>query len=93
MVQERGRGSGIVEAGPGPGCVRAAQSWAVPHALQFLVFTTAGWLNRHQEVLMHYLREEKQVLRAKAPGGTQRGSLPILEMEDVFPPGHLMGEP
>ena len=33
------------------------------HALQFLVLTLAGWLNRHQEDLMDYLREENRVLR------------------------------
>jgi hypothetical protein len=30
----------------------------MPHALQFLVLTVAGWLNRHQEDLIDYLREE-----------------------------------
>ena len=35
----------------------------MPHALQFLVFTLAGWLNRHQEDLIDYLREENRVLR------------------------------
>ena len=35
----------------------------MPHALQFLVFTLAGWLNRHQEDLIDYLQEENRVLR------------------------------
>ena len=35
----------------------------MPHALQFLVLTLAGWLNRHQEDLIDYLREENRVLR------------------------------
>ena len=35
----------------------------MPHALHFLVFTMAGWLNRHQEDLIDYLREENRVLR------------------------------
>ena len=35
----------------------------MPHALQFLVLTFAGWLNRHQEDLIDYLREENRVLR------------------------------
>ena len=41
------------------------------HALQFLVFTLAGWLNRHQEDLIDYLREENRVLRE------QLGSRPL----------------
>ncbi len=32
-------------------------------ALQFLVLTMAGWLNRQQEDLIDYLREENRVLR------------------------------
>ena len=32
-------------------------------ALQFLVLIFAGWLNRHQEDLIDYLREENRVLR------------------------------
>ena len=33
------------------------------HALHFLVLTVAGWVNRHQEDLIDYLREENRVLR------------------------------
>ncbi len=40
-------------------------------ALQFLVLTMAGWLNRQQEDLIDYLREENRVLRE------QLGSRPI----------------
>ena len=40
----------------------------MPHALQFLVFTMAGWLNRHQEDLIDYLREENRVLREQLGG-------------------------
>ena len=43
----------------------------MPHALQFVVFTFAGWLNRHQEDLIDYLREENRVLRE------QLGSRPV----------------
>jgi len=32
-------------------------------ALQFLVLTFAGWVNRHQADLIEYLREENRVLR------------------------------
>ncbi len=35
----------------------------MPHALQFPVFSFAGWLNRHQEDLIDYLREENRILR------------------------------
>ena len=30
----------------------------MPDALQFLVLTVAGWVSRHQEDLIDYLREE-----------------------------------
>ena len=30
----------------------------MPPALQFLVLTFAGWVNRHQDDLIDYLREE-----------------------------------
>lgn len=40
----------------------------MPQALQFLVLTFAGWLNRHQEGLIDYLREENQVLREQVGG-------------------------
>ena len=43
----------------------------MPHALQFLVLTLAGWLNRHQEDLIDYLREENRILRV------QLGSQPL----------------
>ena len=33
------------------------------HALHFLVLTVAGWVNRHQDDLIDYLREENRVLR------------------------------
>ena len=36
----------------------------MPPALQFLVLTFAGWVNRHQDDLITYLREENRVLRA-----------------------------
>ena len=37
-------------------------------ALQFLILTTAGWLNRHQEDLIDYLREQNRVLREQLGG-------------------------
>ena len=33
----------------------------MPDALQFLILTVAGWVNRHQEELIDYLREENRV--------------------------------
>ena len=35
----------------------------MPVALRFLILTAAGWVNRHQEDVIDYLREENQVLR------------------------------
>jgi len=35
----------------------------MPHALQFLLLTLAGWLNRRQQDLIDYLREENRILR------------------------------
>ncbi len=40
----------------------------MPNALGFLVLTFAGWLNRHQEDLIDYLREENRVLREQLGG-------------------------
>ncbi len=40
----------------------------MPDALQFLVLTMAGWLNRQQEDLIDYLREENRVLREQLGG-------------------------
>ena len=41
------------------------------NALQFLVLTTAAWLNRQQEDVIDYLREENRILRE------QIGSKPV----------------
>ncbi len=51
----------------------------MPHALQFLVFTFAGWLNRHQEDLIDYLREENRVLRE------QLGGQPVPRQNSIRP--------
>ena len=40
----------------------------MPHALQFLVLTCAGWVNRHQEDVIDYLREENRILREHLSG-------------------------
>ena len=39
-----------------------------PDAYADLVFTFAGWLNRRQEDLIDYLREENRVLREQISG-------------------------
>ncbi len=44
----------------------------MPPALHFLVFTVAGWLNRHQDDLIDYLREENRVLREQLGGRALR---------------------
>lgn len=41
-------------------------------ALHFLIFTAAGWLNRRQEDLIDYLREENRVLREQLGDGPLR---------------------
>ena len=35
----------------------------MPDALRFLILTAAGWVNRHREDVIDYLREENRVLR------------------------------
>ena len=35
----------------------------MPDALRVLILTAAGWVNRHQEDVIDYLREENRVLR------------------------------
>ena len=44
----------------------------MPHALQFLVLTVAGWVNRHQEDVIDYLREENRILREQLGPGPLR---------------------
>ena len=43
----------------------------MPDALRFLILAAAGWVNRHQEDVIDYLREENRVLRE------QRGPRPL----------------
>ncbi len=43
----------------------------MPDALRFPILTAAGWVNRHQEDVIDYLREENRVLRE------QLGSRPL----------------
>jgi hypothetical protein len=44
----------------------------MPDALPFLVLTVAGWLNRHQEDLIAYRREENRILREQRGPRTLR---------------------
>ncbi len=38
------------------------------HHLQFLFLILAGWVNRQQQAVIDYLREENRVLRAQLQG-------------------------
>ena len=40
--------------------------------LQLLIVTVAGWINRHQQLVIAYLKEENHVLKSKVPGGRVR---------------------
>jgi hypothetical protein len=43
---------------------------ALPSAVHVLAVVLAGWLNRHQQLAIEYLREENRVLREML--GTRR---------------------
>jgi putative transposase len=40
--------------------------------LQVLIAMVAGWINRHQQHVITYLKEENRVLTSKLPGGRLR---------------------
>ena len=40
--------------------------------LQLLIVTVAGWINRHQQQVITYLKEENHVLQSKLPDGRLR---------------------
>ena len=40
----------------------------MPPTLQFLILFLVGWVNRHQQAAIDYLREENRVLREQVPG-------------------------
>jgi hypothetical protein len=61
----------------------------MPPALHFLVFTAAGWLNRHQEDLIDYLREENRVLREQLGGRSLR--LTDAQRRRLAVRGHKLG--
>ena len=58
MVRRIGRGQ------IGAGRVYQVASGHAP-ALQFLGLTFAGWVSRHQDDLIEYLREENRILRER----------------------------
>ena len=37
--------------------------------LPLFIATVAGWINRHQQQVTTYLKEENRVLKSKLPGG------------------------
>ena len=45
-----------------------------PSLNKFLLVAVAGWVNREQQAVIEYLREENRVLAAKLPSGRRLGS-------------------
>ena len=78
----------------------------MPPALQFLVLTCAGWVNRHQDDLIAYLREENRVLREqlgprplrrtdaqrrrRAVRGQQLGRRVLMQVAGIVPPDTIL---
>jgi transposase len=60
---EKGAEAGRIAAADSVPAISAEYPLAMSRALQFLVLTVVGWVNRHQEDLIDYLREENRVLR------------------------------
>ena len=44
-----------------------------PSLIKFLLLAVAGWVNREQQAVIDYLREENRVLAAKLPDGRRLG--------------------
>src|SRR5262249_12707592 len=40
--------------------------------LQIIIAMVAGWINRHQQDVIMYLKEENRLLKSKLPGGRLR---------------------
>ena len=59
------------------------------HSLQFLIFTMAGWLNRHQEAQIDYLREENRILREQL--GNRRPRLTDEQRRRLAVRGKVLG--
>ena len=61
----------------------------MPPALQLLVLTVAGWVNRHQDDLIDYLREENRVLREQL--GSRPPRLTDAQRRRLAVRGHKLG--
>ena len=71
-------GRGPVSAG------RVSQvTQAMPPALQFLVLTFAGWVNRHQDDLIAYLRWYRRLIAQTYDGSARRGRGRPMTRRDV----------
>ena len=57
--------------------------------MQFLVLTVAGWVNRHQDDLIDYLREENRVLREQL--GSRPPRLTDAQRRRLAVRGHKLG--
>ena len=78
----------------------------MPDALQFLVLTVAGWVNRHQEDLIDDLREENRILlsnvvhdrfgsvdaqrRRLAVRGKRLGRRALMQVAGIVTPGTIL---
>ena len=40
-----------------------------PSLIKFLLLAVAGWVNREQQAVIEYLREENRILKGKVPAG------------------------
>ena len=59
----------------------------MPHALQFLVLTVAGWVNRHQEDMIDYLREERRRLAVR---GRRLGRRALMQVAGIVAPDTIL---
>ena len=55
--------------------------YRLPPALEFLLLTFAGWVNRRQQAIIEYLKEENRVLRSQL-GSSSSGSSRRLRLTD-----------
>lgn len=59
--------------------------------LQVFIAMVAGWINRHQQQVITYLKEENRVLKSKRPRGRLR--LTDTERRRLAALGHPLGRP
>jgi len=62
---------------------------ALPSAVHLLALALAGWLNRHQQLAIEYLREENRVLREML--GTRRLRFTDTQRRRLAIPGKELG--